>query len=188
MEDKLIYYQVKLNMIITLLVIVGAINWGTSAMGYNLVQILSDNINRLFNSNISIDKYIYLLVMAAGIYLASKRDTWLPFLGVSVLPETLVPLKTPSNTNKTIKITTQPNSKIAYWASSSKDVTDVKSAYGNYSNSGVVISDMNGDANLPISVGNDYIVPNGRKIKKHLHYRVLGLPYGMISNVETVYY
>lgn len=188
MENKIFYNKVSLHMFITLIVIIGAINWGTTAMGYNLVEMLSQFINKIFNSNISFDKIIYLVVMAAAIYLATKKETWLPFLGKSVLPANLFPLKTPSNTNKTIEVMTQPNSKIVYWASSFKDVTDVETAYGDYSNSGVIMSDSKGLAKLPIIVGNDYIVPNGRKISRHVHYRVLGLPYGMIGKVETVYY
>jgi uncharacterized membrane protein YuzA (DUF378 family) len=188
MENKIFYNKVSLHMFITLLAVIGAINWGTTTMGYNLVEMLSTFLNQLFGSSISFDKIIYLIVMASGIYLAARRDTWLPFLGISVVPESLIPLKTPTNTNKTIEVMTQPNVKIAYWASSSKDVTDVETAYGDFSNSGVVVSDSKGVARLPIAVGNAYIVPNGRKIGKHLHYRVLGLPYGMIGNVMTVYY
>ena len=31
-------------------------------------------------------------------------ETWLPFLGTSVFPESLIPIKTPEKTDKIIKI------------------------------------------------------------------------------------
>ena len=189
MENKLFYNQVNLRMLLTLIVIIGALNWGTTAMGYNLVQMLSQSLNQLFNSNIYFDKIIYLIVMAAAIYLSTQQDTSLPFLGNSVLPDNLIPLKSPSNTNKVIEVMTQPNSKIAYWAALPKGKEpDVEVAYGDYSNSGVVMSDSKGVAKLPILEGSGYIVPTGRKIARHVHYRVLGLPYGMIGKIKTIYY
>jgi uncharacterized membrane protein YuzA (DUF378 family) len=189
MENKIFYNKVSFHMFLILIVIIGAINWGTTAMGYNLVEMLSQFVNKLFNSNISFDKIIYLIVMAAAIYLSTKKETWLPFLGNSVLPNILVPLKTPSNTNKTIEVMTQPNSKVAYWAALPLGkAPDVETAYGDYSNSGVVMSDSKGIAKLPILEGSGYIVPNGRMISRHIHYRVLGLPYGMIGKVKTIYY
>jgi len=189
MENKIFYNQINLRMFLTLIVIIGAINWGTTAMDFNLVKMLSQSLNELFNSNIDFDKIIYLIVMVAAIYLATQRETWLPFLGNSVLPENLIPLKTPSKTNRVIEVMTQPNSKVAYWAALPKgDEPDVEVAYGDYSNSGVVMSDSKGVAKLPILEGSGYIVPNGRKIERHVHYRVLGLPYGMIGKIKTVYY
>jgi hypothetical protein len=44
-----------------------------------------------------------------------NKHNWLPFLGSSVLPSPLVPLKTiEGNTKVTVNVS--PNSKILYWA------------------------------------------------------------------------
>ena len=185
------YNNTVFNMILISLVLIGSINWGLTAFNLNLVEMLSDCADNFFKADIHLDKIIYITVMFAGILLAIRRDTWLPFLGKAVLPEALVPLKTPTNTNKNIMIKTKPNVKIAYWASkptNDENIPDVVTAYDDFNNSGVVMSDINGNATLPILIGTEYEVPSGRVIPRHVHYRVLGLEYGMIDKVQTAFY
>jgi uncharacterized membrane protein YuzA (DUF378 family) len=189
MNNNSYYFKTKLNMILCGLVILGAFNWGTTAIGYNLVELLSKYINSLINNNIPFDKIIYMIVAASALCIAIKRDTWLPFLGKTVFPSQLIPLKTPKDTNRVIEVRTLPNSKIAYWAALPRGTNpDVVTAYGDFSNSGVVMSDANGIAKFPIKEGSGYFVPSGRKISRHVHYRVLGLPYGMADKLRTVKY
>jgi hypothetical protein len=186
---KKYYWKTKIKMLLTAIVIIGAINWGATAVGYNIVELLSNNLNRLLKINYPFDKIIYIIVAICAILLASKRTTWLPFLGKSVLPGSLVPLKIPAKTDMKVKIKTKPNVKIAYWAALPKGVDpDVFTAYGDYSNSGVVMSDSNGNVELPILAGSGYIVPSGRNIDRHVHYRVLDKPYGMMGRIKTKNY
>jgi uncharacterized membrane protein YuzA (DUF378 family) len=182
------YFMTKIRMLVTAVVIIGAINWGTTALGYNLVEMLSKFINTALKTNLPIDKAIYILVALCGISLASKRTTWLPFLGRSVLPGGLVTKQTPTKADKKIKVRVQPNAKVAYWAATGKDKKDqdVFDAYNNHSNSGVVIADNKGIAELAIVEGEGYRVPNGKRIPKHVHYRVIGN--SMMDRVRTVYY
>ena len=186
---KKYYWKTKINMLLTAIVIIGAINWGATAVGYNIVELLSNNLNKLLKINYPFDKIIYIIVAICAILLASKRTTWLPFLGKSVLPGSLVSLKIPAKTDMKVKIKTKPNVKIAYWAALPKGVDpDVITAYGDYSNSGVVMSDSNGNVELPILAGSGYIVPSGRNIDRHVHYRVLDKPYGMMGQIKTKNY
>ena len=183
-----IYLMTRVRMIITTVVIVGAINWGTTALGYNLVEIWSNFINTSFKTDLPIDKAIYILIALCGISLVSKRTTWLPFLGLSVLPGNLVSNQTPDNADKKIKVRVQPNDKVAYWAATGKDNKDqdVFDAYGDNSNSGVVMADDKGVAELSIIEGGGYRVPNGKRIPRHIHYRVIGN--SMMERVNTVFY
>ena len=183
-----IYAMTRVRMIVTAVVIVGAINWGTTALGYNLVEMLSKFINTSLKIDFPIDKAIYILVALCGISLASKRTTWLPFLGLSALPSNLVSKQIPENADKKIKVRVGPNNKVAYWAATGKDNNDqdVFDAYGDNSNSGVVIADNKGIAELPIIEGGGYTVPNGKRIPRHVHYRVIGN--SMMERVNTVYY
>lgn len=190
---KKIYIKTKIRMVLLSLVFIGAINWGSTAVGYNFVELLSKTINTSLLTNYPFDKIIYIIVAFAAIWLASKKTTWLPFLGMSVIPSTLIPLKTPKNTTnnatKKINIKTKPNSKIAYWAALAKgNKTYVVDAYSDYSNSGVVMSDSKGNATLEISEGTGYTVPSGRIIPRHVHYRIIGLTDSMIGKVETIKY
>jgi len=181
--------EIKLRMILTAIVIVGALNWGTTALGYNLVKILSNSLNGFLKTNYSFDKIIYIIIAICAIMLSIRRTTWLPFLGKSILPESLVPLKTPVKTDTIITIKTNPNVKIAYWAAFlNDDNTDVNKAYDDFSNSGVVMSDSNGIAKLPILSGSGYTVPSGRKIDRHVHYRILDKSLGMMDKINTEYY
>ena len=187
------YLEAKINMIIIGIVIIGALNWLTIVFGYDLVDILNRFINKLFNSNLPINNYIYIIIGFSAIYIASRRTTWLPFLGESVLPSSLIPLKEnkvpEDNKNvRRIQIKTKPNSKIAYWASlpNNNSLPYVEEAYDDYSNSGVVMSDKDGKASLIVIAGTDYIVPGNKKIKRHVHYRIINA--GMTSKIYTKYY
>ena len=137
------YWKTKTNMLLTAIVIVGAINWGATSFNYNLVELLSKNLNNLLKCDYPFDKIIYIIIATCAILLATKKTTWLPFLGKSVFPESLVPLKTPANYDMKVKIKTEPNAKIAYWAAlpnNNNETPDVTTAYGNFSNSGVLKS------------------------------------------------
>jgi len=171
------YIKTKLRMILLFFIILGSINYGFMSFNNNLLELI-------FKSNI---KLLYLIIAISGLYISFDITTWLPFLGESILPSSLVPLHQPSNTDTIINIKTTPNTKIAYWASDNKDVTNVNEAYNDYKNSGVVLSDNNGDAKLSIVKGNDYIVPSNKLIKKHIHYRTLGNEYQMMGKIETIF-
>jgi uncharacterized membrane protein YuzA (DUF378 family) len=186
---KKIYLKTKINMVLFSIVFIGAINWGATALGYNFVELLSKTINMQFNSNLPIDKIIYVIVALSAIWLASKQTTWLPFLGIGIMPSSLVPLSKPTGANKKITIKTRPNSKIVYWSAYQKgEKTPVVDAYSDYANSGAVMSDSKGNAVLEIVEGSGYTVPSGRVIPKHVHYRTIGLPDGMMGKVKTVKY
>lgn len=183
--------QYKLHIFLVGLIIIGSINYGTSLLGCNMIKYLSNFMNNLFKSSLYLDKIIYFSIAVGSIYLAFKRDTWLPFLGNSVLPGAVIPLSQPTNTNMIVKIKTLPNVKIVYWAALNKgDSTNVYLAYNNYENSGVVMSDKNGDASLPIMVGSGYTLPNGKVLPRHVHYRILDYSdnKGMMSKIETINY
>lgn len=179
-----------MHLIVVALVIIGALNWGTTAFGYNLVDIIKNCVNKLAHRETHLDKIIYILVGLAAIKLASKRDFWLPFLGKTVLPSSLIPLKDIVG-DTTIEVKVSPNIKVAYWASLPQQTTEipkVENAYGDYNNAGVVLSDKNGIAKLIINKGTNYIVPYGREIARHVHYRELEQDMGFIGKIHTIRY
>jgi uncharacterized membrane protein YuzA (DUF378 family) len=190
-HSNYVYLRVKIHMILTALVLIGAINWGTTALGYNLVEILNSQVNSLLGTQTHINKVIYLLVAIAAIHLALKKKTWLPFLGYTAFPSAaFVPNKVNKNASIKVDVEVKPNTRVAYWASKNIQgkVPDVEKAYDDFSNSGVVMSNSNGIATLEIEPSTSYIIPSGREIPKHIHYRMLDLPSGMMSDVRTVYY
>jgi len=186
-----VYIRVKIHMILMALVIIGAINWGTTAFGYNLVEILNNQIDLFFGTKSNINKIIYVIIALAAINLALKKKTWLPFLGYTAFPSAaFIPNKVNKNASIKIDVEVKPNTRVAYWASKTiqNKTPYVEDAYDNFSNSGVVMSDSNGIATLGIEPSTSYIIPSGREIPKHIHYRMIDLPHGMMGDVKTVYY
>jgi hypothetical protein len=137
-------------------------------------------------------KTIYLLVGLSALTMFFKRDSYLPFLGETVLPCAAFAPRTPDNANKEITLTTLPNTKVIYWASepkegSSNDINNWDVAYNNYSNSGVAISDDKGKVTLHFR-GNpqSYKVPLKGHLKPHVHFRICEKN-GIVGPVQIYY-
>ena len=179
-------YQYKIAIF---LVIIGAFNWGLTAFNFNVVEIISNKINTLLNTQFQFDKIIYIVIALAA-FKIYKRDTFLPFLGKTVIPTSVIPLKNNKYQQDEVKIHVKPNSKVIYWAAKKlkEDKPSVWDAYDDYSNSGVVMSDNKGIAILKLQKGSGYLVPwKDKFINPHVHYRYEMNP-GKFSRIETVYY
>jgi len=167
-------------MLMLALVLFSAFNTVTTVFGFNIIEKI--------NNRIKIDKYLAIIILISILYLAKKQTTWLPFLGKTVFPEQLVPLKT-INGDTHITVNVKPNTKVAYWAATPNDNENrfVLDAYGDYNNSGVVLSDNNGVATLIFDKGTGYNVPGGKHINPHVHYRELNGEWSMIGPVKTIF-
>ena len=182
-------HKTKLHMFVTGLVIIGALNWGFEAAGMNLVQLLENTVNESTKSVSNIKMVVYSIIAFAGLYLALQRDTWLPFLGSTVLPMQLLAKGEPANATKTVKVQVLPHQHVVYWAALPKgDNVDVNTAYGDYSNSGVTVADDNGVARLHVIEGSGYYLPGGTYLDRHVHYRVIGLEHGFMGPIHTIEY
>lgn len=181
------YLDVKKRQVLLILVLTGAFAWGSFAFGYNPVENLNEMLNKYYK--FPFDKLLYVLIGLAALHLSMDKHFWLPFLGDSVLPSQLVPLKANYNFNHEVIVKAPPGSKVGYWAANAHvDTPDVQTAYGDYENSGVVLADENGEAKLRVIKGTGYIVPSGRYIPPHLHYRIFDKETGMMDQVNTLMY
>jgi uncharacterized membrane protein YuzA (DUF378 family) len=185
------YSALVVHMILLAIVLIGALNWGFHTFGYNLVEMLNRFLSGVFKRRLSLDRVIYVVVAVSAIILAVQRDTWLPFLGNSVLPGAVVPLK--KNTgDTTVDVKVMQGAKVAYWAAepnkdeSADAVPLVRAAYDQFENSGVVVANDQGMATLVFNKGTSYIVPSGRKLESHVHYREFGED-GMMGPVKSVF-
>ena len=195
------YSAIVVHMILLAIVIIGALNWGFHTFGYNLVEMLNRFLSGVFKRRLPLDRIIYVVVAVSAVALAVQRDTWLPFLGESVLPGAVVPLKKNSG-DTTVDVKVKPLAKVAYWAAKpeskpaeskpeskpveSGDVPPVKAAYDDFENSGVVVANDQGVATLVFNKGTSYVVPSGRKIESHVHYREFGED-GMMGPIKSVF-
>ena len=139
-----------------------------------------------FNLNF-IEKYIYIIIGLSSILLF-KRDIFLPFLGDTVIPTSILIDRVPVNYNTEKKVNITPNTKILYWASESNDnvLDNPWEAYKEYNNMGVTTSDSNGNAILKVRKPSAYKKPyKSYVLQPHIHYRYV-ISNGMMSRIETI--
>lgn len=186
------YIKSLIRIFLTGFVIAGAINYGFMAFDYNLIEILNLKINNYFLIKSDVNFIFYVIIAMSGLILMVQTTTWLPFLGPCAFPtKGLITNKVNSLGTKIIKVNVKPNTRVAYWSSLpivDNVIPDVEDAYSDFSNSGVVTSDSKGVAELSIAPGSSYIVPFGKQIPKHVHYRELDARLGMMGELKTVYY
>lgn len=136
-------------------------------------------------------KFIALIVIIMTLWLVFRRDTYLPFLGYCAFPKSLIPndfAPIGSTTEISVPIDMPNGYRIVYWGSMTSDKTasNPKLAYGDYSNAGVATV-RDGEVKVRFNCPGEYYVPSGRKLKRHLHYRVCCDKSGLLGPVKTVY-
>lgn len=131
-----------------------------------------------------------------SIIVATDRDTYLPFLGCTALPSSVLKptVSEPKAGTIRIEISSLPaNATLVWWASkppspSSPATSTAMDAYSDYSNSGVVPVDMAGTATIYLRCPRKYWVPGmlgaRRVLPTHVHYRFTERR-GILSSVRT---
>ena len=143
-------------------------------------------------------RLVAFMIGICALYFAFDRDYYLPFLGKSVIP--IIKDNRSSPNLKEIKISNlPPNTRILYWAAkSASSIGDATGeldwrVYNDYSNSGVVQSDIIGNTIVKIEFQVEYNVPLflgicKKRLKRHLHYRYeIPGQTGLFSRVYTKY-
>ena len=184
--------KINLYRLLISLVLIGSINWGLVGLfNFDLVNSFGSLFG--YNAGNYISTFIYLLVATSAILLMIQRDTFLPFLGHTVMPKPMSEY-TPSGNNIITKRIENlpPNVKVIYWAAlpSDKIVDNPKDAYGEYTNQGITTSDANGVAILKVQKPTSYKVPFinspfNTTLESHIHYRYWESP-GMASSLFTI--
>ena len=164
------------------LLIVGGINW-------LLVGLFNINVvSRIFGKSV-FATFIYVLVGVSALVIMFDRDTYLPFLGPTVVPCSVLEVRDPPGATREVKINVGPNVKIIYWAAEPaneklKDVQSWKDAYKHFENAGVATANQEGIATLKVRPPQAYNVPIRGKIENHVHYRLCNED-GWLSRVHT---
>jgi hypothetical protein len=148
----------------------------------------------LFNDEYSVILRIFVIfVIAASIILMIKKDTFLPFLGLTVLPNTLIAdEKIPQGANVSYSIDMndyEEGTVVIYWAANKTDkiIEDPYEAYKNYNNVGVS-KVKNGKAEVRIFCPDKYKVKKifNQLLERHFHYRIVFKETGFLSPVMTI--
>ena len=179
---KGIYVEKSVFKLAMFLTIIGGLNWLSAAF------LKKDLVAYAFESNEYLSKIVYGLVGISALALAFRRDTYLPFLGDTVVPTGLLQESSPSDaTWKVTVATNMPNKKILYWASEPDGSKKTPwGAYKSYANSGVAMSNDKGVVEMTVRKPIGYYTPWGKWLKPHIHYRVQKTN-GMLGRVETVF-
>lgn len=179
------FIRKKMYAIAFFLLVIGGINWGIMAVFGR------DGVSMLFGKSSIITSIIFVLVAAAALGIGFSRDNYLPFLGPSVMPCSLLKVQTPEGADTEVQVRVKPGAKVLYWAAEpeNKDLEGIqtwKDAYLGYKNAGVAIADDNGYVSLRVRKPQAYGVPmRSGGLPKHIHYRVCG-DNGFIDRVMTV--
>jgi hypothetical protein len=138
-------------------------------------------------------KFIALVVFLVTLWLAFRRDTYLPFLGDAAFPKSLIPTEvSPKDANTEIRVPfdAKDGTRVIYWGAQPTNPRTVfptpALAYGDYSNAGVAVI-KNGEALLRFQCPSEYYVPTGKKIGRHVHYRLCCQMSGLLGPVETLW-
>jgi uncharacterized membrane protein YuzA (DUF378 family) len=183
-KDTFEYVKKKAYMVAMVLLIVGGINWFlVGALNVNVVQaILGKNF---------VSRGIFVLVGIAALVIAFDRDTYLPFLGETIMPCSAIQERTPPGATVSMQVQVEPNAKVLYWAAEPEterleSVNDWRKAYLSYENAGVVKADSSGIATLKVRKPQPYLVPWKGRLEPHIHFRICG-ERGFLSRVKTVF-
>jgi uncharacterized membrane protein YuzA (DUF378 family) len=183
--------MVYLHMICVILVLIGGFNWGLQGLfNFNLVKYINENT---YNSPM-FENGVYILVGISALYLASNRNTYLPFLGDTVGAPSLIrdTGEERKNANVTVVVDAEGASSVMYWAADplsggNEGEKFAYDAYGKYKNAGVA-EVVNDKATLRVECPQKYWVKKfgvmKKTLPKHVHYRLI-YSTGWISEVLT---
>lgn len=178
------YYSKKAFKIAMILLIIGGLNW----LLVGLFRV--DLVQTLFGKG-KFARTIYILVGLSALAIMFNRDTYLPFLGETVLPCSMLPEKTPPGATTEVRVSVPPRSKVLYWAAEPatehlKQINTWQQAYLKYENAGVVVADDSGVAILKVRKPQPYTVPFRGRLEPHVHFRICG-DNGMLGRIKTVF-
>ncbi len=166
------------------LLIVGGLNW----MVFGFLG--KDLVSMIFGKGL-VSKFIFLLVGIAAIRIMFSRDTYLPFLGETVFPCSVLRDFSPEGSTLSQNVQVEPHAKVLYWASEPendgiKTLQSYDQAYLQYKNAGVTTANGDGIALLKVRQPQPYKVPFRGRLEPHIHFRTCG-PTGFLGSIQTVF-
>lgn len=142
-----------------------------------------------FGSNVlssSWARVIVVISLVGAVYLGFNRDFYLPFLGPTVVPTSVLKVGVPADASVSISIDAPANAThVVYWAAgpSSVPANNPMDAYRGFKNAGIV--EVAGNrATLRIACPGTYKVGWNRLLPRHVHYRFV-FNNGVMSAVKT---
>lgn len=178
------YVQKLLFKLAMVFLIIGGLNW-------LLVGLFDINLVASIFGKSAFATLIYVIVGISALAIMFDRDTYLPFLGPTVAPCSVLQNRDPPGATREIKVVVSPNTKVIYWAAEPaseklEKLNSWKNAYLEYDNAGVTTSNGEGVAVFKVRDPQAYKVPFMGRINPHIHYRVCGEA-GWMGRIDTVF-
>lgn len=146
------------------------------------LQALGSNV--LSSSNAA--RLVALVALVGAVYLGTSRDFYMPFLGPTVVPTSVLKLGVPADATVSITIDAPPEAThVMYWAATASNMPleSAAKAYSGFNNAGIV-QVAAGRATMKIACPGTYRVGWGKLLPRHVHYRYI-FANGMTSAVRT---
>jgi uncharacterized membrane protein YuzA (DUF378 family) len=169
------------HIIAVALLVIGGLAWGI--LGLTRTNVVSAIFGRFA-------PIIYVAVGVSALLVAFKRSSYLPFLGETVMPCSLLSERTPEHADTAVDIHgLTPGAKVLFWATEPATeglakINDWRRAYLDFANAGVTTADAGGHATLHVRKPQPYTVPMKGRLEAHVHWRVCGDD-GMVGPVKT---
>lgn len=166
------------------LLIIGGINW-------LLVGIFRLNLVEALLGKGYLTRGVYIAVGLSALLISFQRDTYLPFLGETLVPCSVLQDRSPPGATVNIEVDAEPGKKVLYWAAEPEtekleNINDWRKAYLSYENAGVTTADSQGRAVLKVRKPQPYLVPWKGQLEPHIHFRICG-DRGFMGRVKTVF-
>jgi hypothetical protein len=135
-------------------------------------------------------RIMYGIIIIAALSISLHRDTYLPFLGSTVMPCSILEERVPEHADTEVSLNgITPGAKVLYWATEPATnglatIADWRRAYLDFANAGVAVADAGGHVVLRIRKPQPYTVPTGRRLEAHVHWRVCGSD-GMLGPIQA---
>lgn len=174
----------KLYALAILLLVIGGVNAGLLALTG------TDPVSTLFGKRSLVTNGIFLSVGLAALSIAFFRDSYLPFLGSTVIPCDILQVHVPEGADTDVGVLVAPGAKVLYWAAEPANeelahLQDWKQAYLGFRNAGVAAADSDGRVSLRVRKPQGYTVPLKGELAPHVHYRVCEGSH-QLGRVQTV--
>lgn len=133
---------------------------------------------------------VAVLMGIAALYVGFHRDTYLPFLGPTVVPCSVLQEREPEHADTEVRVSSlEPGAKVLFWAAEPATeglakINNWQRAYLEYANAGVTRVGDDGHVVLRIRRPQPYSVPIKGRLEAHVHWRVCR-DGGMLGPVQT---
>ena len=133
------------------------------------------------------------LAFTGALYIGFRRDAYLPFLGETVMPCSILKEQTPEHADTSVTVSDlKPGTKVLFWAAEPKTegLAKIKTwdrAYLEFANAGVARVDNNGNVVLNVRKPQPYTVPSTlgqMRLEAHVHWRTC-MDGGLLGPVQV---